>query len=231
MQNLEKKIQIAIDGFSACGKSTLSKSLAQKLKYLYIDSGAMYRAVTLYALKKSIIKNNCLNKKLLIADLSKINIDFKLNSNNLPDTYLNNENVEDEIRNIEVSSYVSEVSTVPEVRVKMVEIQQELGKNKGIVMDGRDIGTVVFPNAELKLFITANIDIRTKRRFDELKQKGENIDFEIIKENLINRDKIDSTRIESPLRQASDAIVIDNSNLSREQQLEIALNYALKIIQ
>ena len=225
-----QKIQIAVDGFSACGKSTLSKALAEKLKYLYIDSGAMYRAVTLYALKKSIIKNNCFDKKSLIANLSKINIDFKLNPNNQPYTYLNGENVENIIRNIEVSSYVSEVSTIPEVRHKMVEIQQQLGKNKGIVMDGRDIGTVVFPKAELKLFITASIDIRTKRRYDELILKGEKVDFENIKMNLINRDKIDSTRSESPLQQTADAIVIDNSNLTQQQQLDLAFNYAIKII-
>lgn len=225
-----KKIQIAVDGYSACGKSTLAKDLANQLNYSYIDSGAMYRAMTLFALQNNIINDTNVNIDLLIKKLPEVFINFKLDSNNTPVTYLNNKNVEAEIRKIEVSSFVSKISTIPEVRKKMVLIQQELGKDKAIVMDGRDIGTVVFPNAELKLFITADIDVRTKRRYEELIQKKQPVDFETIKENLIQRDRIDSTRSDSPLRKAEDAVVIDNSNITKEEQLEIAYNLALKAI-
>jgi cytidylate kinase len=222
-----KKIQIAVDGFSSCGKSTLAQDLAQKLAYLYIDSGAMYRAITLYALKNNLIPNSQVLIPELIEKLPQIKITFKLDNNNRPRTYLNSVDVEDEIREIGISSLVSNVSKIAQVRKKMVEIQRELGKDKGIVMDGRDIGTVVFPNAELKLFITASIEIRAKRRHDELLSKSQFVDFEIVKENLLNRDNIDQTRTESPLRQASDAVLIDNTNLTKAEQLDIALKLAL----
>jgi cytidylate kinase len=225
-----KKIQIAVDGYSACGKSTLAKDLACKLGYIYIDSGAMYRAVTLYAINNNIIKNNIIDKNSLISNLPNISISFRLNKNNVPETYLNNINVENEIRQIEVSSCVSKISEIREVRAKMTSLQKQMGKDKGIIMDGRDIGTTVFPNAELKLFITADIDVRTQRRFDELKNSNPNIDFEAIKNNLIERDRIDTTRTESPLRKADDAIIIDNSNLSIPEQFEIAHNLYLEAL-
>lgn len=225
-----KKIQIAVDGYSACGKSTLAKDLAGKLGYIYMDSGAMYRAVTLFSLENNIISDGKINIDLLLRKLPDIHINFQLDENGLPVTCLNGKDVEKEIRKIEVSSHVSKISEIPEVRHKMVILQQDMGKNKGIVMDGRDIGTVVFPNAELKLFVIADINVRTHRRFNELKLNNPDIDFETVKENLIERDRIDTTRKESPLRQAVDAIIIDNSNLTREEQLEAAYNLALRII-
>ncbi|MDR2010807.1 MAG: (d)CMP kinase [Bacteroidales bacterium] len=226
-----KKIQIAVDGYSACGKSTLAKGLAGRLGYIHIDSGAMYRAVTLFAIQENIIADGKINKNLLIRKLPEISIKFRLDNDNNPITYLNEVNVEDKIREIEVSDFVSEISAIPEVRHKMVAIQQKMGENKGIVMDGRDIGTVVFPDAELKIFLIADINVRTQRRYNELKSKGYDVDFEVVKENLMQRDKFDMSRSESPLRQADDAMVFDNSDITKEEQLEKAYKLALSIIE
>ncbi|MBW8333720.1 MAG: (d)CMP kinase [Prolixibacteraceae bacterium] len=214
------KIVVAIDGHSSCGKSTIAKALAAKYGYVFIDSGAMYRAVTLYALRHNLVANGELKKDELIGSLSKIKIEFRYNPvSKKSDTYLNGENVEDEIRQLPVSQNVSPVATIAEVRTAMVRLQQEMGKNKGIVMDGRDIGTVVFPDAELKLFVTATAEIRAQRRFDELTAKGEDVSFAEILENVKERDFIDSTREASPLRKADDALVLDNSYLTREEQM------------
>ena len=215
------KIVVAIDGHSSCGKSTIAKALAAKYGYVFIDSGAMYRAVTLYALRHNLVADGELKRDELIGSLSKIKIEFRYNQASMKsDTYLNGENVEEEIRQLPVSQNVSPVATIAEVRAAMVRLQQEMGKNKGIVMDGRDIGTVVFPDAELKLFVTATAEIRAKRRFDELKAKGEDVSFAEILENVKERDFIDSTREASPLRKADDALVLDNSNLTETEQLE-----------
>lgn len=219
-----KKITIAIDGFSSTGKSTIAKELARKLNYIYVDSGAMYRAVTLFAMQNNFISENYLHKEDLIQSLSKINLSFHFNKTlGFAEIYLNGKNVEGEIRNLEVSKFVSRISEVPEVRRKLVEQQQEMGKNTGVVMDGRDIGTVVFPNAELKLFMNASANIRAKRRFKELTKKGENVTFNEILENVQSRDYIDSTRADSPLVKANDAIEIDNSNLTQQEQFKIIL--------
>lgn len=226
-----KNIIIAIDGHSSTGKSTLAKQLARKLHYIYVDSGAMYRAVTLYAMRKDFISNLGINKDELIKSLSNINLEFKLDNNN-PNAsiFLNGENVEGEIRGLEVSSFVSKIAEISEVRKVLVKQQQEIGKNRGIVMDGRDIGTVVFPDAELKIFMTASAETRAKRRYNELLSKGENVDYNLILENVIYRDNIDSTRSDSPLLKADDAIEVDNSNLSLEEQFNIVYNLALEKI-
>ncbi len=220
----DKKIVIAIDGHSSCGKSTMAKSLARALGYLYIDSGAMYRAVTLYALRKNLINEGNPNITEIIGKLPKIKITFhwdKLTEKNT--TYLNGENVENEIRQMEVSNNVSPVSAIAEVRREMVKQQREIGKGKGIVMDGRDIGTVVFPHAELKIFMTASPSIRAQRRFMELQEKGRTVNFNDVLKNVESRDLIDSTRAVSPLRKADDAFVLDNSNMTREEQLQWAI--------
>jgi len=214
-KDLIAKIIIAIDGYSACGKSTLAKDLSKKLGYAYIDTGAMYRAVTLYFLQNKI---DLKDAKAVNDALSKININFT-NSKGQNRTILNGEDIEEEIRKMYVSQNVSPVAAISAVRRAMVAQQQQMGKAKGVILDGRDIGTVVFPNAELKLFLTASPAIRTQRRYDELAQKGQITDFEVIKNNLLERDKIDSTRADSPLKQAVDAVVIDNTNLSIEEQL------------
>lgn len=220
-----KKIIIAIDGHSSCGKSTMAKSLAQELGYVYIDSGAMYRVVTLYALRNGLINNGVPDTEKIIGELKKIKITFKWDEHaGKNTTFLNGENVEEEIRRLEVSQNVSPISTIAEVRHEMVKQQRENGKNKGIVMDGRDIGTVVFPDAELKIFMTASPEIRAQRRFDELKQKGVEVDFAEILENVEGRDQIDSNRKVSPLKKADDALILDNSNLTREQQLKWTLD-------
>ena len=217
-----KKINIAVDGYSSCGKSTLAKALASELGYVYIDTGAMYRAVTLFS-----IKNN-LNLNDLVLNLHKIRVSFSFNNSiQKSETLLNGENVEKEIRERkDVAEKVSGVSTIKEVRKKLVSIQKEIGKNGGVVMDGRDIGTVVFPTAELKLFITASVEIRAKRRYEELRAKGLDVSFEEVKKNLGSRDFIDSNRKEDPLRKAEDDVLIDNSHLSISGQLEIALSLA-----
>lgn len=215
-----EKIIIAIDGFSSCGKSTMAKDLAHELGYIYIDTGAMYRCVALYALQhKLFLKDGEINIPELEAAMPNINISFKLNKETgRPDTYLNNENVENKIRTMEVSSHVSSIAAIPFVREALVAQQQKMGKDKGIVMDGRDIGTVVFPNAELKIFVTASPEVRAQRRYDELMEKGMEADYNEILENVKRRDYIDSHRDVSPLRKADDAIELDNSNISIEEQ-------------
>jgi CMP/dCMP kinase len=228
---LEKKIIIAIDGHSSCGKSTMAKSLAQLLGYIYIDSGAMYRVVTLVAMRKGLIENGVPDIPKVISELKNIKITFrwdKISGKNT--TFFNGENVEEEIRQLEVSQNVSPISTIAEVRHEMVKQQRENAKNKGIVMDGRDIGTVVFPNAELKIFMTASPETRAKRRYLELTEKGGNINFDEILKNVEGRDKIDSTRAISPLKKADDALILDNSNLSRDEQLKWTLNKVAEII-
>lgn len=227
----KKKIVIAIDGHSSCGKSTMAKSLARKLGYIYIDSGAMYRAVTLYALRNGWIRNGNPDIEKIISGLKDIKITFSWNEETEKNTtFLNGENIEDEIRRLEVSQNVSPISTIAKVRHEMVKQQRENGKNKGIVMDGRDIGTVVFPDAELKIFMTASPEIRAQRRYLELKEKGMNDDFNDILKNVEERDKIDSTREVSPLKKADDALVLDNSNLTRQEQLQWTLNKVEEII-
>lgn len=215
-----KKITIAVDGFSSCGKSTMAKSLAREIGYIYIDSGAMYRAVTLYAMQNKMFDAGDLNVEALQGDIDNIKVRFELNiETGTPDTFLNGVNVEKDIRTMDVSSRVSKVSAVPFVRHAMVALQQEMGKAKGIVMDGRDIGTVVFPDAEMKIFVTASPDIRAHRRLAELRAKGDDkTTFEEVLNNLQERDYLDQTREESPLKQAADAKVLDNSNLSIEEQ-------------
>jgi len=226
----EKKIVIAIDGHSSCGKSTVAREIARTLNYIFIDTGAMYRAVTLYCLRNHIVENGLVDATVLIANLDKIKVYFKNNQvTQHNDIWLNGENVEDEIRLLEVSQSVSPVAAVAQVRHLLVSLQQEMGKMKGIVMDGRDIGTVVFPEAELKIFMTALPDVRAQRRFDELTAKGEVVSYEEIRANIIERDRYDETRQESPLRKADDAIVLDNSYMTREQQLEWVLNLVAQI--
>ncbi len=226
----EKKITIAVDGFSSCGKSTLAKQLAAKLGYVYIDTGAMYRAVTLYALRNNMVVDEELDTQQLISRLGEINIHFELNENGEPQTFLNGANVEREIRRIYVSQWVSPVAAVPEVRHVMVAQQQKMGEAKGVVMDGRDIGTTVFPNAELKIFVTADVDVRAQRRYDEMLSKGEPADMDEVKQNLQERDRIDQSRAESPLRKADDAVVLDNSHITREEQLQVAYDWAMERI-
>ncbi|MBO7570717.1 MAG: (d)CMP kinase [Bacteroidales bacterium] len=228
---MEKKITIAVDGFSSCGKSTLAKQLAAKLGYVYIDTGAMYRAVTLYALRNNMVVDEELDTKQLISRLGDIDIHFELNANGELQTFLNGANVEREIRKIYVSQWVSPVAAIPEVRHVMVAQQQKMGEAKGVVMDGRDIGTTVFPNAELKIFVTADVDVRAQRRYDEMLSKGETADMAEVKQNLLERDRIDQSRTESPLRKADDAVVLDNSHITREEQLQVAYDWAMERIQ
>lgn len=216
-----KKITIAIDGFSSCGKSTMAKDLAREVGYIYIDSGAMYRAVTLYSIESGIFDGDVIDTEKLKKAIKDIQISFRPNpETGRPDTYLNGVNVENKIRTMGVSSKVSPISALDFVREAMVAQQQAMGKEKGIVMDGRDIGTTVFPDAELKIFVTATPEIRAQRRFDELKAKGQEGSFEEILENVKQRDYIDQHREVSPLRKADDALLLDNSNLSIEQQKE-----------
>jgi len=217
---MDKKLIIAIDGYSSCGKSTFAKAIAKDLQYIFIDSGAMYRAVTLYCMRRNYIGKGLVNTSGILSELKDIHIDFIYN----PDikeyeTFLNSENVETEIRSIEVTSQVSRISQIYEVRSRMVELQREIGIHKGIVMDGRDIGTVVFPDADIKIFMTASVDIRSRRRHDELKGRGIVIEFEEIKRTIIARDIADENRDISPLRRASDAITLDNSRLSVDEQM------------
>ena len=216
-----KKITIAIDGFSSCGKSTMAKDLAREVGYIYIDSGAMYRAVTLYSIENGIFNGDVIDTEKLKEAILDIRITFRPNpETGRPDTYLNGVNVENKIRTMGVSSKVSPISALDFVREAMVAQQQAMGKEKGIVMDGRDIGTTVFPDAELKIFVTATPEIRAQRRFDELKAKGQEGSFEEILENVKQQDYIDQHREVSPLRKADDALLLDNSNLSIEQQKE-----------
>ncbi len=215
------KIIVAIDGHSSCGKSTIARALAVRFGYVFIDSGAMYRAVTLFALRRNLISDGVVKREELINLLPEIKIEFIYNpASQKSDMYLNGENVEEEIRQLLVSQNVSPVATIAEVRQAMVRLQQEMGRKKGIVMDGRDIGTAVFPDAELKFFVTASTEIRAKRRFDELSAKGETVSYEEILKNIQERDRIDSTRAASPLRKADDALVLDNSFMTQEEQLD-----------
>ncbi len=226
-----KKITIAIDGFSSCGKSTMAKSLAKEIGYIYIDSGAMYRAVTLYCIENGLIEDGEIRTEILKEDLKRINISFKINAETgQPDTYLNAENVENKIRTMLVSSMVSQVSALDFVRSAMVEQQQKMGKEKGIVMDGRDIGTTVFPDAELKIFVTASDEVRAQRRFDELKSKGQEASYDEILHNVKQRDYLDQNREVSPLRQASDAILLDNSTLTIEEQKAWLINQFNRVV-
>ena len=214
-----KKITIAIDGHSSCGKSTMAKDLARRIRYVYIDTGAMYRAVTLFAMRHNLIANGQVDAAKLQEEMGNIHISLRLNpETQRPDTYLNGECVEREIRTMEVSRHVSLIAALPFVRSAMVEMQREMGKEKGVVMDGRDIGTVVFPHAELKIFVTASAEVRAQRRYDELTAKGEKCNYEEILENVKERDHIDSTRKTSPLRQAEDAIVLDNTHMTIPEQ-------------
>lgn len=216
-----KKIVIAIDGFSSCGKSTFAKMIAARLGYIFIDTGAMYRAVTLYALENGAIANGMVNEQKLKELLDRIAIKFRFNpQRGASDIYVDGEWVEGKIRTIEVSNLVSAVSQIPEVRTKLVAMQQEMGRDKGVVMDGRDIGTVVFPDAELKLFMTADPHIRALRRYEELREKGDNVSLAEIEQNIIDRDRADQSRAISPLRQAEDAVVLDNSYMTLEEQME-----------
>ncbi|NEW80422.1 MAG: (d)CMP kinase [Gelidibacter sp.] len=224
-----KNITIAIDGFSSTGKSTIAKELASKLKYVYVDSGAMYRAVALYAMQHNLITEYLFDKENLISNLNEINLNFKFNPLlGFAEMYLNNINVEQEIRSLDVSNFVSKIAEVSEVRRKLVEQQQKMGMNKGVVMDGRDIGTVVFPNAELKLFLNASAEKRAKRRYDELIKRGDKVSYDEILNNVVYRDHIDSTREDSPLIIAEDAIEIDNSDMTKEEQFEIIYKIAVE---
>lgn len=226
-----KKIIIAIDGFSSTGKSTLAKQLAKQLGYVFVDSGAMYRAIAWYAIQNKCITQTEFNKELLIKNLPSISLHFEFNEElGYAEMYLNNQNVEKEIRTIEVSSFVSKIAEISEVRAKLVQQQQLMGVNKAIVMDGRDIGTVVFPDAELKIFMTASAETRAQRRFDELSQKGDDVSYEDVLKNVQERDYIDTHREDSPLVIADDALEIDNSYLSREEQFKIVLELVEEII-
>lgn len=225
------KIIIAIDGYSSCGKSTLAKALARELDYIYIDSGAMYRAMTLFALRNQWILDGHLNKEAILRGLDHFSVTFSFDAvTERNTTYLNGENIEEEIRQLQVSEWVSPVSAIAEVRHAMVRLQQEMGRKKGIVMDGRDIGTVVFPHAELKIFMTADPEIRALRRFQELHAKGSSVTMAEIRENIASRDHMDQNRAESPLTRASDAILLDNSTLTPLEQLDWALEKARRII-
>ena len=225
---MKKPINIAIDGHSSTGKSTLAKALATELGFRYVDSGAMYRAVTLYALRNGLLKNE-LNEKGLIEQLDNIHIDFQ-NKEGKNQTVLNEEVVENEIRGMNVSNSVSLVSRISTVRKKLRELQQDMAKKGGVVMDGRDIGSAVLPDAELKIFMTADPEIRAERRYNELKSKGQSVSFDAVRKNITERDHLDSIRKESPLIQLPDAKELDNSKLSQEEQIEMALNWARRLI-
>ncbi len=229
---MSKKIIIAIDGRSSCGKSTLAKSLARALGYMYIDSGAMYRAVTLFALRNGLIRDGKVDEEKLVAKVKDLTITFHWDEEHGENTtFLNGENVEEEIRQLEVSNHVSPVSTIPGVRHELVKQQRASAKNRGVVMDGRDIGTVVFPEADLKIFLTAAPEIRAQRRFLELKEKGQEVPFSEVLKNVEARDSIDSSRKVSPLKQAADAVVLDNSHMTRKEQLQWSQERARAIIE
>ena len=226
-----KTITIAIDGFSSTGKSTLAKQLAQHLGYVYVDTGAMYRAITFFAMQNGYISNNFFDIETLINALPSIKLHFEFSAElGFAEMFLNNINVEKEIRTLEVSNFVSKVAEVSQVRSKLVEQQKEMGKNKAIVMDGRDIGTVVFPDAELKIFMTASAETRAQRRFDELEAKGDVVTYEEVLENVQKRDYIDTHREDSPLKMANDAIEIDNSYLNKEEQFKVVLELVEEVI-
>jgi cytidylate kinase len=216
-----RKMIIAIDGHSSCGKSTFARTIASKLGYLFIDSGAMYRAVTLFCIREKAVGEWFIKNEDIVTMLPLINITFSFNSDlGEYETFLNSENVEWDIRSVEVTRHVSAVSKIPEVRARMVQLQREIGAFKGVVMDGRDIGTVVFPDADIKIFMTASVDVRAMRRFNELKEKGLDVDLNSIRQRIIERDHTDETRDISPLKKADDALVLDNSNMSVSEQME-----------
>ncbi|WP_396165009.1 (d)CMP kinase [Flavobacterium sp.] len=219
-----KKITIAIDGFSSTGKSTLAKQIAKQLGYIYVDTGAMYRAVTYFAMQHNFVSETHLDGEGLIKNLSNVSLQFHFNESlGFAEMFLNNENIEQAIRTIEVSRLVSKIAEISEVRAKLVEQQQQMGQSNGIVMDGRDIGTVVFPNADLKLFMTASTHTKAQRRFDELLEKGQRVTFEEVLQNVQERDYIDTHREDSPLIKADDAIEIDNSDLTKKEQFELVM--------
>ena len=225
-----RKINIAVDGFSSSGKSTIAKGLAKKIGYIYIDSGAMYRAFSLFAIRNGWMTASDIDEESLKSHIPDIRISFKTNAQGQQETYLNGENVEKEIRTLEVADGASRVSTLGFVRRELVRQQQAMGKEKGVVMDGRDIGTVVFPNAELKIYVNASPQVRAKRRFEELTAKGENVTYTDVLANVKERDERDTTRAESPLRKANDAIELDNSNLGMEEQLQWAFDMFNKTV-
>ncbi|MFP9116190.1 (d)CMP kinase [Flavobacterium sp. RNTU_13] len=228
---MDKKIIIAVDGFSSTGKSTLAKEIAKALNYIYVDTGAMYRAVTLYAINNGFVLNGVLNEDDFLKKLPSINLKFQYNTNLFrSEIYLNDVNVDEDIRSMEVSGAVSKVAALPPVREKLVEQQRSMGLDKGIVMDGRDIGTVVFPDAELKLFMTAAPSERATRRYNELKASGKAVQYEEVLKNIEERDYIDSNRQDSPLRKAEDAIEIDNTNLTREQQFNKVMDIVAGVL-
>lgn len=217
---MKRELTIAIDGYSSCGKSTFARLIAKKLGYLYIDSGSMYRSATLYFLRKGYIGADNINVDAIIEDINQVAISFEMDKiSGEQVTLLNGENVEAKIRGIEVSGFVSQISAIAEVRSHMVTILRSIGGNRGVVMDGRDIGTVVFPDADIKIFMTASVDVRAKRRFDELSGKGVSVDLEEIKNNIIARDLTDENRDISPLRRADDAVILDNSRMTIKQQM------------
>jgi CMP/dCMP kinase len=223
--NSNKKLIIAVDGYSSCGKSTFAKAIATKLGYIYIDTGAMYRAVTLYGIKNSIISETHFDNQALIKALPEIDVELRKNVlSGKVEAFLNRENVEEDIRSMQVSQYVSKVSAIREVRKKMVELQRKMSEAKGVILDGRDIGTVVFPNADIKLFMTADPHVRARRRYDELVAKNQTVSYDEIYQNVVQRDLQDTTRTESPLTQAADAIVLDNSNMTPDEQMEWFVN-------
>ncbi len=227
-----KKITIAIDGFSSTGKSTLAKQVANQLGYIYVDTGAMYRAVTYFAMKHNFVSETHLDADGLIKNLTNVSLQFRFNEKlGFAEMYLNNENIETPIRNIEVSRLVSKIAEISQVRSKLVEQQQQMGENKGIVMDGRDIGTVVFPDADLKLFMAASPQTKAQRRFEELIEKGQKVTFEEVLQNVQERDYIDTHRDDSPLVKAEDAIEIDNSNLTKNEQFELVMELVHEISQ
>ena len=221
---MSKKITIAIDGYSSTGKSTIAKQLAKVMGYVYVDSGAMYRAMTLFAMNKNWISEGHLDKEKLLTSLDSVSLSFELNPTiGYAEIFLNGVNVENQIRTIQVSNLVSKIAAISQVRKKMVTIQKKIGKDKGVVMDGRDIGTVVFPDAELKLFMTSTAEIRAQRRYDELIAGGQKVSFEEVFNNVVERDRIDTSRADSPLIKAQDAIEIDNSHLTKEEQFKKVL--------
>lgn len=229
---MSHKITIAIDGHSSTGKSTAAKQLAVKLQYVYVDTGAMYRAVSLYALRENIIVSGQLDHKKLIESLPNIHISFKYNKDtDSADVYLNGENIEKQIRTLEVSSVVSKVAEISEVRTKLVEQQQAMGEEKGIVMDGRDIGSVVFPDAELKVFMTAAPEVRAQRRYVELVERGDDVSLDEVLKNVVERDRIDSSREDSPLVQLPEAKLLDTSVMTREEQFDLLVSWAEEAIQ
>ncbi len=231
MSTDKRKIIIAVDGFSSCGKSTFAKAIAARLGYIFIDTGAMYRAVTLYALEHGAIRSGIIDEDAVVALLPEISVAFRFNpERGASDIYINGDRVEGKIRTIEVSNCVSGVSAIPIVRQKLVALQQEMGRRKGVVMDGRDIGTTVFPEAEIKLFMTADPKVRAQRRYDELTAKGDSVTFDEILENVLSRDEADMNRKVSPLRKAEDAIVLDNSYMTVQEQMAWFMNLYEEVI-